>query len=127
MMGTHPIIRHPRAVEEHYTSERCYILETWNRADDAAVSIARARVAPGVTTRWHRLGGITERYLILEGRGRVEVEGLEPEIVATGDLVCIPPRCPQRITNIGDRDLIFAAVCTPRFVREGYEELDEGS
>ena len=50
--------------DEYYFEEGCYITELHNRADDPAVSVARARVPPGVTTRWHTLGGITERYVI---------------------------------------------------------------
>jgi len=42
---------------EFYTSERCHIVELSNTRDDPYVSIARARVEPGVTTRWHRPGG----------------------------------------------------------------------
>jgi len=46
---------------EFYISERCYIMELSNSPDDPDVSIARARVEPGVTTGRHRLKGITER------------------------------------------------------------------
>ena len=35
---------------EFYTAEKCYITELANSADDTDVSIARARVEPGVTT-----------------------------------------------------------------------------
>src|SRR3954468_21574768 len=100
---------------EIYTPERCYIIELANRRDDAAASIARARVEPGVTTRWHRLVGTAERYVILEGRGRVEVSDLEARDVGPGDVVLIPPLCRQRIANIGATDLVFLAICTPRF------------
>ena len=37
-----------------------------------------------------------------------------------------PPETRQRITNTGDIDLIFLAVCTPRFNRACYEDLDSG-
>ena len=40
--------------EEYYTEERCYISELSNTPADPDASIARARVLPGVTTRWHR-------------------------------------------------------------------------
>lgn len=60
---------------EFYMSEKCYITELSNSADDPDVSIARARVEPGVTTRSHRLKGITERYFIISGRGAVEIGG----------------------------------------------------
>ena len=109
---------------EYYTEERCYINELSNTREDAEASIARARVAPGVVTRWHRLVAITERYIILEGRGRVEVGNLLPQNVGAGDVVVIPASCPQRIANIGDGDLIFLAICTPRFTPEAYEDID---
>ena len=114
-----------KPLREHYSGERCYISEWWNRREDEPVSIARVRVEPGITTALHRLRGITERYLILSGRGRVEVGG-ETRDVSPGDTVVIPPAAPQRITNTGGRDLAFLAVCTPRFRREAYEDLEDG-
>ena len=100
---------------EFFTPEGCYILELSNSAEDPAASIARARVAPGATTRWHRVRDTVERYIILEGEGHVEVGGLLPREVNPGDVVLIPPDCRQRITNTGARDLVFFCVCTPRF------------
>ncbi|MDG4560900.1 MAG: cupin domain-containing protein, partial [Candidatus Competibacter sp.] len=91
---------------------------------DTAVSVARARVEPGVTTHWHRLRGVTERYLILEGQGRVEVGEGPAEDVGPGAVVLIPPGIRQRITNTGEGDLIFLAVCTPRFIRTVYQDLE---
>lgn len=110
--------------DEHGTPERCHILESWNRDADPAVSVARARVEPGITTRWHRLKGIVERYLILAGEGRVEVEGLGPRVVRPGAVVYIPAGRGQRIANVGTADLLFLAICTPRFVPEAYEDID---
>lgn len=112
---------------EFYTPEKCHINELSNTPDDSEVSIARARVEPGVITRWHRLAGTTERYLIIEGKGRVEVGDLPPQDVGPGDVVLIPPACPQRITNLGDEDLIFLAICTPRFRQDAYEDIDDES
>ena len=110
---------------EFYTPEACYIVELSNTPDDPDVSIARARVMPGVTTRWHRVAGTTERYVILQGRGRVEIGTLPPHEVEAGDVVLIPPSCPQRIANVGAEDLIFLAICTPRFRHEAYEDMDD--
>ena len=117
-------IIHTDPASEFYTDEGCFILELSNSPEDQAVSIARARVQPGVRTRLHRLKGIAERYLILEGRGHVEVGDLPAGEVGPGDVVWIPPGCPQRIENIGDRDLVFLAFCTPRFTPEVYEDMD---
>jgi mannose-6-phosphate isomerase-like protein (cupin superfamily) len=124
MSRTLGLIHTPREADEFFTDEGCFILETWNRADDPAVSIARARVQPGVTTRLHRLARIAERYLILSGSGRVEVEGIPPQSVGPGDLVYIPADQGQRIANTGDGDLVFLAICTPRFVPEAYLDIE---
>jgi hypothetical protein len=40
---------------EFYITEKCYITELSNTPDGPDVSIARARVEPGETTRWHCL------------------------------------------------------------------------
>jgi mannose-6-phosphate isomerase-like protein (cupin superfamily) len=106
------------------TAERCFINELSNTSGDPDVSIARARVETGVTTRWHRLRGIAERYVIIEGSGRVEVGGLPATDVGPGDVVLIPPGCRQRIANIGSTDLVFLAICSPRFVPEAYEDIN---
>jgi mannose-6-phosphate isomerase-like protein (cupin superfamily) len=107
---------------ERYISEGCFISEWSNTPDDPAVSIARARVPPGVTTRWHRLEGTSERYLILEGSGRAYLGDFDPKDVGPGDVVRIPAGCRQRITNTGTADLVFLAVCTPRFIDAAYQE-----
>lgn len=110
---------------EFYTSEKCYITELSNTPEDPDVSIARARVEPGVTTRWHRLKGTFERYFIISGKGLVEVGKLPPQEVTAGDIVLIPPMCRQRVTNIGAEDLIFLAICSPRFSQDVYEDIDD--
>ena len=109
---------------EYFTPELCFINELSNSANDPELSIARARVAAGVTTRWHRLKDTAERYVILEGRGRMEVGDLPPQDVGPGHVVLIPPLCRQRITNLGNHDLVFLALCTPRFRPEAYEDIE---
>jgi len=115
----------PSLADEFYTDEKCYILESSNSPNDEALSIARARVLPGVTTAWHRLKRQTERYYILSGTGCVEIGELPPEEVKGGNVVIIPPMRKQRITNTGDSDLIFLAICTPRFEAKDYEDLEK--
>lgn len=112
---------------EFYTTEKCYINELSNIPEDPDVSIAKARVAPGVTTNWHRLKGITERYVILEGNGLVEIGALPKRALQPGDVVLIPPMCRQRITNTGSQDLLFLAICTPRFLVDCYEDIEADS
>ena len=118
-------IKHQNLSNEFYTLEKCYITELSNTPDDPDVSIARAKVEPGVTTRWHQLVGTVERYYIVSGTGRVEVGRLSPQEVNPGDIVLIPPMCRQRITNIGAEDLIFLAICTPRFSNDVYKDIED--
>ena len=110
---------------EFATEERCFITELLNDPACPEVSLARARVPPGVTTRLHALAGIVERYLILRGTGRVEVAGASAP-VAPGDRVLIAADATQRITNTGADDLEFYCLCTPRFRPEAYRDLEPG-
>jgi mannose-6-phosphate isomerase-like protein (cupin superfamily) len=121
---TQPRIIHNQSDSEYYFKEHCFITERWNSPFDQEVSVAQARVEPGITTRLHRLKDVTERYIIIEGNGIAEVGELPPTEVGPGDVVLIPPGTPQKITNIGDSDLIFLAICTPRFTQDVYEDID---
>jgi mannose-6-phosphate isomerase-like protein (cupin superfamily) len=120
------ILRHD-ASKEYFFQEGCYINELSNHQGDDALSIARARVEPGVTTRLHRLNRSTERYCIISGEGLVEIEGLPAQTVTAGDVVIIPPGASQRISNTSDDDLVFLALCTPRFDSRDYFELEQAT
>jgi mannose-6-phosphate isomerase-like protein (cupin superfamily) len=122
-----PQVRTYKPGGEYWFPEGCYIDELLNDPNDPVVSIARARVPAGGITRWHRLRGTAERYLIESGRGRVELGVLDPREVGPGDVVIIPPGCRQRIANLAAEDLVFLAICTPRFRQEDYEDLEAGS
>ena len=109
---------------EFATGERCSIVEELNDPARPEVSLARARVAPGVTTRRHLLRGTVECYVIRAGEGRVEIGG-EVRDVVPGDRVLIPADVAQRITNTGDTDLVFQCVCAPRFLPGNYVDLGD--
>lgn len=117
-------IKRFQVAKEYFFDEGCYITELTNYPEDPDVSIARARVEPGKTTRWHRLSGIVERYVLLEGTGIVEVGNMPPQEVSTGDVVTIPDGEHQRIRNTGKNDLIFLAVCSPRFTPDAYQDTE---
>ncbi len=113
----------PNADHEYFFQEGCFILEMLNDPGlDAQLSVARARVSVGETTRWHRLLHTTERYLLLKGRGRVWLGAEEPQDVGPGDVVLIAPGVHQRIANTGQEELVFLAVCTPPFREENYRD-----
>lgn len=109
---------------EFYIEERAHVTEWLGAADDGALSIGRARVEPGVTTRWHRLEGVAERYVIVSGTGRVEVGEGPPTDVGPGDVVLIPTGARQRVANTGEGDLVFDCLCTPAFTPACYEDLE---
>lgn len=108
---------------EFFTDEQCFIIDS-SDPSDTSMSIAIARVEPGVTTVSHLLDGIDERYLIISGHGRMEVGDQAPADIRSGDIVYIPAGTKQRITNLGSDDLIFYCVCTPPFDSERYRSLE---
>jgi len=121
-MTIEPVIRHISEADEYYFREGCFILEYHNCEHDSEVSIARARVNPGQRTRVHRLREISERYLVLSGEGVVHVADHQEKVVS-GSLVMIPPGVAQSIENTGETDLVFLAICSPRFSLDAYEEV----
>ena len=112
-----------RKPAEVWTRERCFITELQNDAALPDVSVARARVEPGVTTERHALS-VLEWYVIESGQGRLYVGDRPPLAVGPGDAVEIPAGCEQRITNTGDTDLLFLCVCVPRFEPASYQSRE---
>ncbi|MGD8909350.1 MAG: cupin domain-containing protein [Chromatiales bacterium] len=108
---------------EYFFREGCFINELSNSDSDPALSIARVRLMPGDQTRWHYLEEREERYVILQGTGEVEIGDLQVTRVCMGDVVLIPAGCRQRIRNRGSDELIFLALCTPRFEEVDYRDL----
>ena len=117
------MIKNNQQTEEYFFEEGCYITELWNENHDGAVSIAQARVRPGETTKKHALKNTVERYLIVKGEGMVFIGGDTPQAVNKDDVVVIPAGTSQYIRNTGSEDLLFLAICTPRFEQENYMEI----
>ncbi len=109
---------------EVWTDERLWIEELVNDPALPGASLARARLPAGTTAQLHALAGTTEVYLIERGAGRVEVSGRWRR-VAPGDRVLIPAGAPQRAQAGPDGDLGFLCLCTPRFVPDCYEPLED--
>ena len=63
--------------KEFPTPELCSILENWSEAERPAVSVARARVEKGKTTKLHYLKGADEIYLMVQGKGMAKVGSLD--------------------------------------------------
>jgi mannose-6-phosphate isomerase-like protein (cupin superfamily) len=114
-----PIIVKASSLNIVLTPERCYVAENYSSKDNK-VSIAIATVKPGVTTVAHHLEGIEEIYIITQGTGIIDIKGIEPTKVTVGDVIVIPKGTSQRIKNVGNCDLVFYCVCTPKFTQEQY-------
>ena len=108
--------------QETYFKEGCFIEEWHNTDGDSDCSIARVRVEAGKTTKLHALQKTAERYVMLSGAATVTV-GNSSWQVAEGDVVVIKAGEAQKIQNQGQQDLIFLAICTPRFLVENYRQL----
>ena len=124
MAATDPAVYYPASGSEYLTDERCYILELSNTPEQPELSVARARVEPGVTTKRHRVMNTVERYVVQSGSGVIQVDGLAEQTVGPGAVVVIPPGVPQAIGNTGAVDLVFLCICTPRFEWANYEALE---
>ncbi len=118
-----PVIVKAKTLRETMTLEQCFIRENWSSKN---VSIARARVKSGITTKAHHLVGVDEIYLIIGGKGKVKIGKLESTEVAAGDTVFIPEGVSQQITNISKFDLIFYCICTPKFKAKCYCSEEAG-
>jgi len=86
-------------------------------------SLAHATVAPGRSTRLHRLHKASEVYYILHGEGEMRL-GEETARVVAGQAVYIPPGTTQCIRNTGDRPLVFLCIVEPAWRAEDEEVLD---
>jgi mannose-6-phosphate isomerase-like protein (cupin superfamily) len=111
---------------EFDTPERCSIVELLNDARVPALSVARCRVEPGVTTQLHSLTDTDEVYVILNGQGLMGDGVAVPQPVAALDCVHIPAGHPQQVENTGSDPLIFLAICSDRFTADAYVSHERG-
>jgi mannose-6-phosphate isomerase-like protein (cupin superfamily) len=80
-------------------------------------SLAHARLGPGEASRPHRLRTSSEVYFILEGRGRMKIDGESAE-VGPGTNIYVPPGSRQHIENTGPRPLVFLCLVYPPWREE---------
>jgi len=77
-------------------------------------SLAEARLPPGASTTKHHHPQTEEIYYLLEGTGRMEIDGVQRD-VGPGDAIAIPPGAVHQITNTGDATLKFLCCCAPGY------------
>ncbi len=91
----------------------------------ARMSLAEARLYPGRHTERHAHPASEEIYYVLEGAGRIEIDG-ERRAIGPGDAVLIPPGARHQAWNTGPDDLVFLCLCAPAY-EHGDTILDGGS
>lgn len=109
---------------EYFTRENCFITEILNTKDYTQVSIAQARIEPGVSTEPHVLRCLDEIYYVLSGEGRATVNQKSFDL-KPGTTLLIPRGSIQSAVNTGEEDLVFLCICSPRFSEENYSSLHE--
>jgi mannose-6-phosphate isomerase-like protein (cupin superfamily) len=76
-------------------------------------SLAEALLEPGQATERHYHVQTEEIYSILEGGGRMEVDGVERDVGA-GDTILIPPAAWHQLTG-GPEGARFLCCCSPPY------------
>ena len=84
-----------------------------------AYSLAHASLPEGTSSLPHLLRG-SEVYYLLEGQGRMHIDG-EMKDLREGDFVYIPPGAHQHIENIGKGELRFLCIVAPAWSEEEEE------
>jgi len=90
------------------------------------LSLAQATVSSGSRTYPHLHTRSEEIYYLLQGKGKIRIEG-ESREVARFDAILIPPGARHYIENIGQEDLIFLCLCSPPYTHQGTQILGKSS
>ena len=86
-------------------------------------SVAHVLIPPGKSSLLHLHPVAEESYYILHGEAKVLV-GNEEAIISSGQIVLIPPQEKHKITNIGEEELEFLAICVPAWEPGNTEYLE---
>jgi mannose-6-phosphate isomerase-like protein (cupin superfamily) len=101
------------AVEPFTTKDGSTIRELMRAGQQ---SLAEATLGPRQATERHYHAVTEELYSVLEGGGRLEIDGEERDVTA-GDTVLIPPGAWHTITA-GDGGARFLCCCAPPYTHE---------
>jgi mannose-6-phosphate isomerase-like protein (cupin superfamily) len=87
-------------------------------------SLAEARLPAGAATTAHFHPRAEEIYYLLDGVGRMQIEGDVRDVVP-GDAIAIPPGARHQITNVGQETLRFLCCCAPSYEHEDTVMVDD--
>lgn len=117
--GAPPIRNLDRDAEPFTTADGSTIRELLNVVHPPTrnQSLAEATVTAGNSTVRHYHREAEEIYFILDGSGRMEIDGVVRS-VGPGDAILIPPGAWHEITATADGDLRFLCACAPPYRHE---------
>ena len=99
------------AVEERGRLQSHFLLDAGDLGS-RNLTVTWVEVPPGAEQRPHSHRDSEQVYVIVRGRGRMEVAG-DVEEVSEGDLVFIPPAAEHGITNDGSETLTYVSAASP--------------
>lgn len=110
---------------EHFTSgDGCDLAEVLHPANIKlpydSFSVSHAKIYPNKKSLPHKLTKSTELYFIIDGAGKIFLDG-EEEPLKRGRFVVIPPGTEQYVVNDGDAPLEFLCIVTPKWSAEDEE------
>jgi mannose-6-phosphate isomerase-like protein (cupin superfamily) len=109
-------IRNLAAAEPFTTKDGSTIREVLGPPTSSSIrnqSLAEATLAPRQATRRHYHAQTEELYFLVDGGGRMEVDGDARE-VGPGDAILIPPGAWHELTA-GDDGARFLCMCAPPY------------
>jgi len=80
-------------------------------------SLAHVTLPPGKSSEAHYHQVSEETYYVLQGRGWMEIDGQE-FVLEPGQALLIEPGEVHKISNRGEKNFEFLAVCSPPWVPE---------
>ena len=113
-------VKNLKDCNEFIAVDGCYIRELLHPSKDPVslpYSLAIARITAGKKSYVHKLKQ-DEVYYILKGEGHMHIKN-EVSKVTAGDVVVITANLPQWIENNGEEELIFAAIVSPPWTKNG--------
>ena len=115
------IIRDVESVEHFLSGDCCEIAEVLHpdriKLPYKGFSVAHAKLHPKKQTLLHKVIKSTELYFIIEGVGRIFIDGHE-EPLKKGRFVAVPADTEQYVVNDGDVPLEFLCIVTPEWSAE---------
>jgi mannose-6-phosphate isomerase-like protein (cupin superfamily) len=77
-------------------------------------SLAEIRHPPGTSSREHYHTEAEEAYYVLEGQGKIRIDG-ETQQIGPGDAVVIVPGQKHTVWQEGEGDLVLLVTCVPAY------------